>query len=245
MSEFKFPTETVELPSKGFFYPTDHPLKEGKVEMKYMTAKEEDILANANYIQQGIVLDKLLESLIISPKFNLEDLLIGDKNALLVAARILGYGSNYTVSYGKKTQTVDLSKLENINNDFTNLTEEINEFSYVMPATSTPITFKLLTGKDEKSIDKELEGLRKINPNAGELTTRFRYIITSVSGKRDMSSIIDFIDNYFLATDSRAFREHYKNTMPDVDMSYEEEDGRFRTIPIGLDFFWPDVADRF
>ena len=118
MPEFKFPTETVELPSKGFFYPAEHPLKEGKVEMKYMTAKEEDILANANYIQQGIVLDKLLESLIISPKFNLEDLLIGDKNALLVAARILGYGSNYTVSYGSKTQTIDLSKLENINNDF-------------------------------------------------------------------------------------------------------------------------------
>ena len=114
----------------------------------------------------------------------------------------------------------------------------------VMPATSTHITFKLLTGKDEKSINKELEGLRKVNPNAGELTTRFRFIITSVSGKRDMSSIIDFIDNYFLATDSRAFREHYKNTMPDVDMSYEGEDGRFRTIPIGLDFFWPDVADR-
>jgi hypothetical protein len=244
MSEFKFPTEMVELPSKGFFYPTDHPLKEGKLEMRYMTAREEDILANANYIQQGIVLDKLLESLIVSPKFNLEDLLIGDKNALLVAARVLGYGSNYTVSYGKKTQTIDLSKLENINNDFTNLTEGVNEFSYVMPATSTPITFKLLTSKDEKSIDKELEGLRKVNPNAGELTTRFRFIITSVSGKRDMSSIIDFIDNYFLATDSRAFREHYKNTMPDVDMSYEEEGGRFRTIPIGLDFFWPDVADR-
>ena len=244
MSEFKFPTEMVELPSKGFFYPTDHPLKEGKLEMKYMTAKEEDILANANYIQQGIVLDKLLESLIVSPKFNLDDLLIGDKNALLVAARVLGYGSNYTVSYGKKTQTIDLSKLENINNDFTNLTEGVNEFSYVMPTTSTPITFKLLTSKDEKSIDKELEGLRKVNPNAGELTTRFRFIITSVSGKRDMSSIIDFIDNYFLATDSRAFREHYKNTMPDVDMSYEEEGGRFRTIPIGLDFFWPDVADR-
>ena len=140
MSEFKFPTEMVELPSKGFFYPTDHPLKEGKLEMKYMTAREEDILANANYIQQGIVLDKLLESLIVSPKFNLDDLLIGDKNALLVAARVLGYGSNYTVSYGKKTQTIDLSKLENINNDFTNLTEELNEFSYVMPATSTHIT---------------------------------------------------------------------------------------------------------
>jgi hypothetical protein len=245
MPEFKFPTETVELPSKGFFYPAEHPLKEGKVEMKYMTAKEEDILANANYIQQGIVLDKLLESLIISPKFNLEDLLIGDKNALLVAARILGYGSNYTVSYGNKTQTIDLSKLENINNDFTGLTEGKNEFSYIMPATGTEITFKLLTGKDEKMIDKELEGLRKVNPNAGELTTRFRFIITSVGGNRDMSTIVNFVDNYLLASDSRALREHYKNTMPDVDMSYEGEDGRFRTIPIGLDFFWPDVAERF
>ena len=143
MPEFKFPTETVELPSKGFFYPKDHPLKEGKVEMKYMTAKEEDILANANYIQQGVVLDKLLESLIISPKFNLEDLLVGDKNALLVAARILGYGSNYTVSYGGKSQTVDLSKLENINNDFTGLTEGKNEFSYTMPS----------TGAQKESID--------------------------------------------------------------------------------------------
>jgi hypothetical protein len=245
MPEFKFPTETVELPSKGFFYPTDHPLKEGKVEMKYMTAKEEDILANANYIQQGIVLDKLLESLIISPKFNLEDLLVGDKNALLVAARILGYGSNYTVSYGGKSQTVDLSKLENINNDFTGLTEGTNEFSYTLPQTTTQITFKLLTGKDEKMITKELEGLRKVNPNAGELTTRLRFIITSVAGDRDIATITKFIDNYLLASDSRALRDHYKNSMPDVDMSYEGEDGRFRTIPIGLDFFWPDIADRF
>jgi len=245
MAEFKFPTETVDLPSKGFFYPEGHPLKEGKVEMKYMTAKEEDILANANYIQQGIVLDKLLESLIISPKFSLDDLLIGDKNALLVAARILGYGSNYTVSYGKNTQTVDLSKLDNINDDFSNLTEGVNEFSYTMPSTGTEITFKLLTGKDEKSITKELEGLRKINPEAGELTTRFRFIITSVSGNRDMESIINFINNYLLASDSRALREHYKSTMPDIDMSYEGEDGRFRTIPIGLDFFWPDIANSF
>jgi hypothetical protein len=245
MPEFKFPTEIVELPSKGFFYPKDHPLKEGKVEMKYMTAREEDILANANYIQQGVVLDKLLESLIISPKFNLEDLLIGDKNALLVAARILGYGSNYTVSYGSKSQTVDLSKLENINNDFTGLTEGANEFSYTLPQTTTQITFKLLTGKDEKMITKELEGLKKINPNAGELTTRLRFIITSVAGDRDIATITKFIDNYLLASDSRALRDHYKNSMPDVDMSYEGEDGRFRTIPIGLDFFWPDIADRF
>jgi len=162
-----------------------------------------------------------------------------------VAARILGYGSNYTVSYGGKSQTIDLSKLENINNDFTGLTEGKNEFSYTMPSTGTEVTFKLLTGKDEKSIDKELEGLRKVNPNAGELTTRFRFIITSVSGKHDMENIVNFIDNYLLASDSRALREHYKNTMPDIDMSYQGEDGRFRTVPIGLDFFWPDVADRF
>ena len=93
MAEFKFPTEEVELPSKGLVYPKDNPLSSGKVEIKYMTAKEEDILSNQSYIQNGTVLDKLLESVMVkaSPK----DLIVGDKNAVLVATRILGYGKNY------------------------------------------------------------------------------------------------------------------------------------------------------
>ena len=87
-SKFKFPTEVVELPSKGLIYPKDNPLSSGKIEMKYMTAREEDILTNQNYIQKGIVLDKLLESLIVS-KVNYKDIIIGDKNALLIASRVL------------------------------------------------------------------------------------------------------------------------------------------------------------
>ena len=92
---FKFPTETVELPSLGLIYPKDNPLSSGKIEMKYMTAKEEDILTNQNYISKGIVLDKLIESLIVS-KININDIVIGDKNALLIASRVLGYGKDYS-----------------------------------------------------------------------------------------------------------------------------------------------------
>ena len=103
MAEFKFPTEEVELPSRGLLYPDGHPLKSGKIEVKYMTAKEEDILTNQSYIQKGTVLDKLLESVIIT-KVDLKDLLIGDKNAVLIAARILGYGKDYSFMY-KGTRT--------------------------------------------------------------------------------------------------------------------------------------------
>jgi hypothetical protein len=97
-NKFKFPTEMVDLPSKGLIYPEDSPLAEGKIEMKYMTAREEDILTNQAYIKQGTVLDKLLQSLIIT-KINYDDLILGDKNALFIAARVLGYGKDYTFEY--------------------------------------------------------------------------------------------------------------------------------------------------
>ena len=103
------PTETIDLPSKGLIYPSDNPLSSGKIEMKYMTAKEEDILTNQNYIQKGIVLDKLLQALIVS-KINYSDLIVGDKNAIMVAARVLGYGKDYEFEYNGQNYTVDLSK---------------------------------------------------------------------------------------------------------------------------------------
>ena len=96
--KYDFPTEIVELPSKGLLYPKDNPLSSGKIEMKYMTAKEEDILTNQNYIKQGVVLDKLMQSLIVSP-CNYDDFVVGDKNAIMVASRILGYGKDYTFMY--------------------------------------------------------------------------------------------------------------------------------------------------
>ena len=118
MAEFKFPTEEVELPSKGLLYPKDSPLSSGKVEIKYMTAKEEDILTNQNYIQKGIVIDKLIESLVVT-KVNFNDILIGDKDALLIASRILGYGKDYTFTYAGETINVDLTKIKNTAKEIT------------------------------------------------------------------------------------------------------------------------------
>ena len=108
----QFPTEQVTLPSKGLLYPEDSPLRKGTIEMKYMTAREEDILSNQNYIENGTVIDKLLKSLIVTPGINYNDLLIGDKNALLVAARILGYGADYDFELDGEEYNVDLTTLE-------------------------------------------------------------------------------------------------------------------------------------
>ena len=143
MSEFKFPTEIVELPSKGFIYPKDNPLSSGKVEVKYMTAREEDILTNQSYITKGTVLDKLLESVIIS-KIDMDDLIVGDKNALLIATRILGYGKDYEVEIKGVVENIDLSQLENTNFDFSLITQGVNEFEFLLPNSKTPITFKIL-----------------------------------------------------------------------------------------------------
>ena len=156
MSEFKLPTEVIELPSKGLLYPEGSELAKGTLEMKYMTAKEEDILTNQSYIQKGTVLDKLMKSLIIS-KINYDELLIGDKNAIMVAARILGYGKDYSFSILGEDHTVDLSTLEN-----KPLNEELfkdgeNTFEFTLPHSGNKVTFKLLTHKDEQNISRELE----------------------------------------------------------------------------------------
>jgi len=163
-SPFKFPTEIIELPSKGILYPEDHPLSNGTIEMKYMTAREEDILTNQNYIANGTVLDKLLQSLIIT-KFDYNDLLIGDKNAILIASRILGYGKDYSFTYGGVEQTVDLSTLENKPLNETLFSKGVNEFHYTLPHSGTKITFRLMDGHLENKIDAEIKGLKKVNKN--------------------------------------------------------------------------------
>jgi hypothetical protein len=241
MSEFKFPTEIIELPSKGLLYPANHPLREGKVEMKYMTAKEEDILTNQAYIERGIVLDELLKSLVVT-KINIKDLVIGDKNALLIAARVLGYGKDYTFSYNGDQYTVDLSTLENKPFDESLLVSGENNFSYILPESNTPITFKILTGHDENKIDAELKGLKKINKdNNPELSTRLKYIITSINGLSEPKDVRNFIDNYLLARDSRALRKYIKEIQPDVDLTFTTDSNEEIAIPINLNFFWPDI----
>jgi len=239
MSEFNLPTEMVELPSKGLVYPEGHPLREGKVEIKYMTAKEEDILTNQSYIERGTVLDELLKSVIVS-KINIKDLIIGDKNAVLIATRILGYGKDYSFTYLGENHDVDLSTLENKEIDESTLSEG-NNFSYTLPHSGIDITFKILNGHDETKIEKEIQGLKKINKLASpELSTRLKYIITSVNGDAETKTIRNFVDNGLLARDSRALRNHIKEVQPDVDLNYTTNGNEEIAIPIGISFFWPD-----
>ena len=240
--EFTLPTETIELPSKGLLYPEGHPLSSGTIEMKYMTAKEEDILSNQSYITKGTVLDKLLQSLIVT-KFDYNDLLIGDKNGLMVAARILGYGKDYKFKYQGTDYTVDLSLLEAKPIAEVVSQATTNEFDFKLPTSGVNVTFKLLTSQDESAINSELEGLKKLSPNSSppELSTRLKHFITSVNGERDKKAIRQFVDNYLLAADSRALRKYLVEITPDVDLTFfPEESGDRTTIPIGLKFFWPD-----
>tara|TARA_R100001163_G_C5064274_1_gene201812 strand:- start:1107 stop:1835 length:729 start_codon:yes stop_codon:yes gene_type:complete len=242
MTEFKFPTEEVELPSKGLVYPEDNPLSRGKIEIKYMTAKEEDILTNQAYIQKGTVLDKLIESLIIDKDVNYKDLIIGDKNAVLIASRILGYGKEYNFKYNDREHQVDLSEVDNKEFDVSSIAKGTNEFSFELPYSTTKITYKILNGHDETKIEQELRGLKKIYKDAvPELTTRLKYIITSVNGDVDRKNIREFVDNYLLARDSRALRKHIEETQPDVDLTFDIDGEGEVTVPIGINFFWPDV----
>ena len=243
MAEFKLPTEIVELPSKGLFYPKDNPLSEGKVEIKYMTAKEEDILTNQAYIEKGIVIDKLLESLVVT-KINFNDLLIGDKNALMVSARVLGYGKNYKFEWNGEEQEVDLSLIGFKEFDESNITQGHNEFQFTLPQTDNEVTYKLLTQGDERKIDNELRGLKKLNKDfTPEISTRLKHIITSVNGDREKKSIRNFVDNYLLAQDARALRNHISENQPDIDLTFFPSGSETkRNIPIGISFFYPDVS---
>ena len=247
MAEVKFPTEVVDLPSKGLLYPKESPLSSGKVEVKYMTAREEDILTSANLIKKGTVVEKLLESLIVDKSIKVDDLLIGDKNAILIASRILAYGKKYTVEVGGQTIDVDLTQLKDKKMDESKVTDGANEFEFELPATKRKLTFKLLTSGDEKNMEAEIKGYEKMGDEIGyELTTRLKHMIVSVDGDTKKTSINSFVDNEFLSIDSIEFRKYYNKLMPDVDMTstYTDEDGEEKefTVPMTVQFLWPPVG---
>ena len=249
----QFPSEEVTLPSKGLLYPEGSPLRSGVIEMKYMTAREEDILTNQNYIKNGTVIDKLLQSLILSP-INYNDLLIGDKNAVLVASRILGYGAEYSfkithpVTGEIEIISVDLTGAEDKVIDEGLMKEGKNEFEFILPTSKKTITFKLLTQADEKKIEAELKGLKKINKNASpELSTRMKHLILSVDGDYEKKTIRQFVDTQLLAIDARALRIYLNDIQPDINLDFdvEFEDGHIQegvTVPINANFFWPDAG---
>lgn len=246
--QFTIPTEFIELPSRGLLYPLDNPLSSGSIEMSYMTSRSEDILTNQNYIRQGIVLDKLIESLIVT-KVNIDDIIIGDKNAILIASRILGYGKDYTFKTidgqgNYLDKTIDLQTLKDKELNPNDLIEERkNEFKFNLPNSGNEVTFKLLTHGDDKKITQEIEGLKKLFPQATppELSTRLKFMITSINGDRELGSIREFVDKGLLAQDSRALRNEYKRVSPDVELLYHEEnESEGVRIPINLNFFWPE-----
>lgn len=241
MKQPNFPTEIIKLPSKGLTYPEGHPFKNGTAEMKYMTAREEDILTNKNFMDQGIILDKLLESLLIA-KVDLNSIIPGDRNALLVSSRILGYGKDYKFSYKGKEQTVDLTTLNSkiFPPEGVTLNEQ-GHCKYILPTGGNVLEFKFLNFGELDNIETELKSLEKLNPNdIPTVTTYLKHRIVSVDGNTDKSSIFEFVRNNFLAVDSREFRKYVVEVSPDVNLTVnigEEE----VAIPINLDFFWPEL----
>jgi len=244
-TKHQFPTEEVTLPSKGLLYPKESLLSKGVITMKYMTAREEDILTNQNLIANGTVIDKLIESLIVTP-IDYNDLLVGDKNAILIAARILGYGKDYEFNYNGEEISVDLTSIEDKPLDESLIKEGKNEFNFTLPTSKKEVTFKFLSHKDEKTIDAELKGLKKLNKNASaEVSTRLKYLITSVDNDYEKSTIREFVDTQLLAIDSRALRNYIADIQPDTNLTFKHEasNGDFIDIdiPINLNFFWPDA----
>ena len=254
-NQYDFPTEVLALPSKGLLYPEDSPLRSGQIDVKYMTAKEEDILTSTNLIEKGLVIDRLLESVIADPKIKLDDLLIGDKNALMVGTRVLGYGKDYQVTIKDPDTTldveevIDLTTLNHKKVDYKKF-EDGNKFEFTLPKSKKVVEFKLLTHKDEREIDGEVLAYKKLSQATGvdnTLTTRLKKQIISVDGETEQSKINAFVDNQFLALDTRAFRDYVDSLSPDIEFEYQytSQIGEPHTVnvPMGVRFFWPE-SDR-
>jgi len=249
MDNYTGPTEVIDLPSKGLVYPKDNPLSSGQVRMKYMTAREEDILTSETLLRDGTVIDKLLESMIVDP-INLDDLIIGDKDWLMIAARVLGYGSEYKFtikdpySNNEQTETIDCTQIE-----FKEIDESIynneNRFSYTLPKSGKNIEFQLMTTATEKKVDLELKKRKFKKDNIDHtLSIRTRHLILSIDGETDPIKIEkDF--NQWIVLDLKAFRRHLAEIQPGPDLDYtivSEKTGGEKQIkiPFGSEFFWGD-----
>jgi hypothetical protein len=245
--ENQFPSETVELPSKGVFYPEGSPLRAGKLDIYLMTAKHEDILTSSNLIQKGVVLDKLMDALIATKGVKSSDLLIGDLNAVMVAARILGYGKDYVTNIRcpvcgeTKTHNIDISELGFVNEPEVTAAHTV---TLTLPVSGATVELKFLTRGDEKKVEEEVKGLKKISNDAGSITANLRAIIKSVNGDTASTTIWKFVDS-LLVKDSRYLRAEYAKLLPDVDFNVTVTCDCSDTpidvrLPIGTDFFWPD-----
>lgn len=251
MPENKFPTEMVTLPSKGYFYPENSPLSKGEVEMKYMTAREEDIITSPNLLKQGIAIDKLLEALIVNKKVNISDLLIGDKNALIVGARILAYGKMYDFTtfndVGEEVDvSVDLTTLKDKEIDFDKLPPNVNEFPFVLPNSKREVTVRFLTHRDEKEIEREATALKKVSSTVVKtMTSRMKRIIASVDGNSEKAYVNEFVDKELLSVDALELRKYLNSINPDINLTtvatFPDGDEQEVAVEITAQFFWPSA----
>jgi len=249
-SKFTAPTEVVDLPSKGLLYPKDNHLSSGSVEMYYMTAKTEDILTNTNLLRQGLAVEKMLKALIKSP-INYEDLTIGDRNGLLIAARVLGYGKEYIVEAtnpntgDSEKVNVDLQTLKYKEIDFSVFSN--GEATYELPHTKNVVTFKILTVGDDKKIDEEAKSLKKALGIELGASERLKYQITSINGERSPKAVREFIDSgALLARDSNPLRKYINSVTPDVEMratvTFKDGTDLDIDVPMTAEFFFPNIG---
>lgn len=257
-SDYKFPSEEITLPSNGLIYDAESLLADGIIEMKYMGAKEEDILTSKSLIQNKTVLDKLFKSLIITP-IKYEDIIMGDKNKIMLAARILGYGKDYPFTYKcpncglEQEIVVDLQTVDEKELDEADLLEKNkNEFAFTLPISKRSIRFKLLTQGNSKKIQVEVNSMKKVTAKTGvspEASTTLKHTIISVDDLTEFKDISKFVDIELLAADSKALRKEIKRVSPGVklthyfvcensiDCGYEKE----IDIPLDVNFFWPEA----
>jgi hypothetical protein len=249
------PVDSAPLPSRGVLYDKDSSLYQREtVDIRAMTAKEEDILMSQAYIKQGVVIDKLLESCIIDKSIDVSELLIGDRNTILVALRVTGFGSDYVAETTCEhcdaiaTTIFDLSSLKLKNLDIKPVAPGVNEFEVHLPVSNKTATVSLLTSAVENDI-KETEKRNKevlgIDPDVNRVTSRLFSIVQSVDGVRDRSKLKKFIENMPLK-DSRTIRHFIRNNEPGIDMNTSYNCGSCKQeaqvmLSLGLNFLWPAV----
>ncbi len=250
---FEVPVESVPLPSTGIVYPSDSPLHGREtVEIRAMTAREEDILTSRALIKKGTVITELIKSCLVDKRIQVQDMLVGDRNAMMVALRITGYGAGYNVEVtcpkcaAQSKQEFDLSGLAIKRLSVQPVAMGTNAFEFKLPVTNKTVVFKFLTGRDEEDISVMQERSKKQGAVADSLvTTRLQYSIVSIDGKTDRGAINSFIRN-MPARDSMALRKHMDAHEPGIDMKAEmdcpscSEVSEVR-MPLGASFFWPDA----
>jgi hypothetical protein len=250
---FEIPVEAIPLPSKGRVYSEEshmHLLE--SVDVRAMTARDEDILMSRAFIKNGTVITKLLEACIVDKRYNVLNMLSGDRNAVLIGLRTIGYGQEYKVGINcpecnvKIDATFDLAEIPLKPLEIEPVSEGENLFSYTLPMSKLEVVFRFLTGKDEEFLTKLSDRKKKKGLQAGSMITdRLKHQIVSVSGESKPTLIDKFVRN-MLARDSLGLRKYIEKHEPGVDMkdwvSCDSCDWEGElSIPLGATFFWPDT----